>query len=152
MAQDTLNEIIVSTVEGLGYELWGVDFRPHADNGMLRIYIDSENGILVEDCAKVSRQLSSVFDVEDPIPGAYTLEVSSPGLDRMLYTPQQYEGYMGWVVKIKTRIPLDGRRNFKGTIDALNETGVILKIDGELYEVPFDSIERSRLKSESSGK
>ena len=152
MAQDTLNEIIVSTVEGLGYELWGVDFRPHADNGMLRIYIDSENGILVEDCAKVSRQLSSVFDVEDPIPGAYTLEVSSPGLDRMLYTPQQYEGYMGWVVKIKTRIPLGGRRNFKGTIDALNETGVILKIDGELYEVPFDSIERSRLKSESSGK
>ncbi|MCK5726318.1 MAG: ribosome maturation factor RimP [Thiotrichaceae bacterium] len=152
MSHVTLNEIITSTVEGLGYELWGVDFRPHADNGLLRIYIESENGILVEDCANVSRQLSSVFDVEDPIPGAYTLEVSSPGLDRMLYTPKQYESYKGWMVKIKTRVPLDGRRNFKGTIEALNEDSVILKIDQELYEVPFDSIERSRLKTESSGK
>ena len=147
MAQEILEKLIRSTVEGLGYELWGIDYRPHSDNGMLRIYIESENGITVEDCAVVSQQTSAVFDVEDPIPSAYTLEISSPGVDRMLFYGEQYAAYVGKTVKLKTRIPLDGRRNFKGTVEKVTEQDVTLKIDNELYEVPFDAIERSRLRN-----
>ncbi len=147
MAQKTLEKLIRSTVEGLGYELWGIDYRPHSDNGILRIYIESENGITVEDCAAVSLQISAVFDVEDPIPSAYTLEVSSPGVDRMLFYAEQYTAYIGKTVKLKTRIPLDGRRNFKGAVEKVTEQDVTLKIDNECYEVPFDAIERSRLRN-----
>lgn len=146
MAQEQLENMIRSTVEGLGYELWGFDYRPHSDNGLLRIFIDSGQGITVDDCAAVSHQISAIFDVEDPIPSAYTLEVSSPGMDRMLFTPEQYEPYIGETVKIKTQVPLNNRRNFKGTIERLSETEVTLKIDNEHFDVPFDAIERSRLK------
>ena len=151
MSQEVLEKLIRSTVEGLGYELWGIDYRPHSDNGMLRIYIESgtesDEGITVDDCAAVSNQISAVFDVEDPIPSAYTLEISSPGVDRMLFYGEQYAPYIGKTVKLKTRIPLDGRRNFKGTVDQTTEQAVTLKIDTELFEIPFDAIERSRLRS-----
>jgi len=146
MSQETLDTLIQTTVEGLGYELWGYDFRPHSDDGLLRIYIESDNGITVEDCATVSHQISAVFDVEDPIPSAYTLEISSPGVDRMLFSPQQYQAYIGKTVKIKTRIPLNSRRNFKGSIEELTDLEVTLKIDNEYYDIPFDAIEHSRLK------
>ena len=147
MTQNTLDTLIRATVEGLGYELWGYDYRPHTDNGLLRIYIESDNGITVDDCAIVSHQVSAVFDVEDPIPSAYTLEISSPGVDRMLFSPEQYQAYQGKTIKIKTRIPLNNRRNFKGTIEKITDQTVTLKIDHENYEIPFDAIEHSRLKS-----
>ncbi len=149
MSQQTLENLIQSTVEGLGYQLWGYDYRPHSDNGLLRIYIESADGITVEDCATVSHQMSAVFDVEDPISTAYTLEISSPGMDRMLFYPKQYPAYIGKTVKIKTRIPLNNRRNFKGTIEELTDLDVTLKIDNEFYDIPFDAIEHSRLKSGS---
>ena len=146
MSQETLEKLIQSTVEGLGYQLWGYEYRPHSDNGLLRIYIDAEKGIIVDDCAAVSEQISAVFDVEDPIPTAYTLEVSSPGIDRSLFRAEQYTSYLGEMVKIKTRIPLDGRRNYKGKITNLTDTEVTLKIDNEYFAIPFDAIDRSRLK------
>ncbi|MEE9304054.1 MAG: ribosome maturation factor RimP [Thiotrichaceae bacterium] len=151
MSQETLENLIQTTVEGLGYELWGYDYRPHSDNGLLRIYIESADGISVDDCATVSHQISAVFDVEDPISSAYTLEISSPGVDRMLFFPKQYQAYIGKTVKIKTRIPLNSRRNFKGTIEELSDLEVTLKIDNEHYDIPFDTIEHSRLKSGPKG-
>ncbi len=146
MTQETLDPLIRSTVEGLGYMLWGYDYRPHSDSGLLRIYIDSEKGITVEDCATVSRQISAVFDVEDPIASAYTLEVSSPGIDRMLFSAEQYTPYTGETIKIKTRSPLNNRRNFKGSLEQATEQTVTLKIDNEYFEIPFDTIEQARLK------
>lgn len=147
MAQENLEKLVSSTVEGLGYELWGIDYRPHTDNGMLRIYIESEKGITVDDCAAVSHQISAVFDVEEPMSTAYTLEISSPGVNRMLFYGKQYEAYIGETAKLKTRIPLNGRRNYKGTIEKVTDQEVTLKIDNELFNVPFDIIERSRLRS-----
>lgn len=146
MSLGTLENLIATTVEGLGYELWGYEYRPHSENGLLRIYIESAEGITVDDCAAVSNQISAVFDVEDPIPMAYILEVSSPGMDRMLFKPEQYTAYIGETVKIKTQYALDGRRNYKGIIQTLSETTVTLEIDKELYDIPFDAIEHSRLK------
>ncbi len=148
MSQDTLDTLIQSTVEGLGYELWGYDYRPHSENGLLCIYIESEKGITVDDCVAVSHQISAVFDVEDPIPSAYTLEISSPGMDRLLFTGKQYKAYIGKTVKIRTRIPLENnRRNFKGTIEELTEQEVTLKVDNEYYDIPFDAIDSARLQS-----
>jgi len=146
MSQETLEKLIQSTVEGLGYQLWGYEYRSHSNNGLLRIYIDSAKGIIVDDCAVVSEQISALFDVEDPISEAYTLEVSSPGIDRSLFNAKQYKPYLGEMVKIKTRIALDGRRNYKGKITDLTDTEVTLKIDNEYYAIPFDAIDHSRLK------
>ena len=150
MLQEKLEKLIRSTVEGLGYQLWGYEYRPNLDNGMLRIYIDSEKGIIVDDCAAVSEQISAVFDVEEPITSAYTLEVSSPGIDRALFSAKQYKAYIGKTVKIRTRIPLDGRRNYKGSIKSLTETEVTLKIDNEYFDIPFDAIDQARLKIANS--
>jgi ribosome maturation factor RimP len=147
MAQEKLQNIIESVVDGLGYQLWGYEYRSYEESALLRIYIDAEQGVNVDDCGKVSRQLSAVFDVEDPIPVAYVLEVSSPGIDRVLFTPEQYAPYMGRTIKIRTRIPLDNRRNFRGTIHTVTDTDVTVEIDKELFEIPFDTIDRARLKT-----
>jgi ribosome maturation factor RimP len=143
--QEKLTNLIDSTVTGLGYELWGFEYRPHSESALLRIFIESENGITVEDCAAVSRQLGATLDVEDLIPVAYILEVSSPGIDRVLFVPEHYQRYIGQLVKIRTRIAIDGRRNFKGTIVAVADDHVTLEIDNLDYTIEYDVVDRARL-------
>lgn len=143
--QDRLNHVIKATAEGLGFQLWGYEYRPHSESALLRIFIEKEAGISVEDCAKVSRQVGAVLDVEDLIPVAYILEVSSPGIDRVLFSQDQYEQYIGQAAKIRTRTPVEERRNFKGTLEKVTDTHVSILVDNETYEVPFDVIDRTRL-------
>ena len=112
---------------------------------MLRIYIDAEAGIDVEGCAKVSRQVSGVLDVEDPISGEYTLEVSSPGMDRPLFTLEQYKAYVGHVVQLKLRMPFDGRRNFKGVLSGIEDEDIVLIVDQDEYLLPIDHIEKANI-------
>lgn len=144
--QQELDNIIRSTVNGLGYELWGYEYRPQTESALLRVFIESEEGISLDDCSTVSQQLGAVLDVEDIIPVAYILEISSPGIDRVLFDPEQYEQYIGETVKIRTRIPINGRRNFKGEIAAVTETEVIVEIDNLDYEIPFELVDRARLQ------
>jgi ribosome maturation factor RimP len=143
--QEKLTSLIDSTVTGLGYELWGFEYRPHSESALLRIFIESDKGITVEDCAAVSRQLGATLDVEDLIPVAYILEVSSPGIDRVLFVPEHYQRYLGQLVKIRTRIAIDGRRNFKGTIVAVTDDDVTLEIDNLDYAIEYDVVDRARL-------
>ncbi len=143
--QTALDNLIKSTVEGLGFILWGYEYRPHSESALLRIFIESEKGISIEDCAAVSRQIGAVLDVENIIPVAYILEVSSPGMDRVLFTPQQYMDYIGDTLKIRTRTPIEERRNFKGSLISISETVVTIKVDNQEYDIPFDSIDRARL-------
>ena len=110
---EQLHALLAPVVEALGYQCWGVEFLSQGRHSLLRVYIDHSNGILVDDCEKVSRQLSGVLDVEDPISSDYTLEVSSPGLDRPLFTLEQYAANVGEQIKIKLRSPFEGRRNFQ---------------------------------------
>jgi ribosome maturation factor RimP len=112
---------------------------------VVRIYIDSPDGITVDDCAKVSRQVSSVFDVEDPIMGEYTLEVSSPGMDRPLFKLEQYRQYIGEKVKIKLRIPFDGRRNFAGQMTGVEDEDIVVAVDDNEYLLPFDLIDKASI-------
>lgn len=143
--QNRLNEIVKNTVEGLGFELWGYEYRPHSESALLRIFIEKENGIAVEDCALVSRQIGAVLDVENIIPVAYILEVSSPGMDRVLFTAEQYQDYLGDTIKIRTRTPVEERRNFKGSLIKTSDTSVTIKVDNQEFDIPFETIDRARL-------
>ena len=147
--QTELDDIVKNTVEGLNYILWGYEYRPQRESALLRIFIeknsDDESGISVDDCAIVSRQIGAVLDVENIIPVAYILEVSSPGMDRVLFTPEQYQDYLGTSMKIRTRTPIDERRNFKGTLIKTTESVVTIKVDNQEFEIPFESIDRARL-------
>ncbi len=143
--QTALDSLVKNTVEGLGFILWGYEYRPHGESALLRIFIEKEEGISVDDCALVSRQIGAALDVEDIIPVAYILEVSSPGMDRVLFSADQYQAYIGDNIKIRTRTRIDDRRNFKGSLVSADDKVVTVKVDNEDFAIPYESIDRARL-------
>jgi len=143
--QTALDNLVKNTVEGLGFILWGYEYRPHGESALLRIFIEKEEGISVDDCALVSRQIGAALDVEDIIPVAYILEVSSPGMDRVLFYPEQYQEYIGDKIKVRTRTRIDDRRNFKGLLVSADDSIVTVKVDNEEFAIPYESIDRARL-------
>lgn len=140
-----LRELIKPVVEALALELWGIEYLSHSKQTIVRIYIDSPKGIDVDDCAKVSRQVGSVFDVEDPIHGEYTLEVSSPGMDRPLFELAQYDLHGGEQVKVRLRTAFEGRRNFTGQLVGIEGDDVVIVIDESEYLLPFDLIDKANV-------
>jgi ribosome maturation factor RimP len=147
MAKNTekLSHLLSPTVTSLGYVFWGCEYLTQGRYSLLRVYIDSPNGITVDDCEKVSRQLSAVLDVEDPIQGHYSLEVSSPGLDRRLFTLEQYRQFIGQEATIKLHTPLERRRNFSGLLKDVVDEQVVIEIEGITFFLPFDYIEKGNL-------
>lgn len=140
-----LTELLEPTVEALKLELWGVEHIQQGKYSLLRIYIDADQGITVDDCANVSRQLGALLDVEDPITGEYTLEVSSPGLDRPLFTAQQFEQFVGSDVSLRMRSAIEGRRKFKGSIVKVDGDNIFLHVDGNDYELPHSDIDKASI-------
>ena len=138
-------ELLEPVVAGMGYELVEIEFNSHPKNKVLRLYIDKEEGILIEDCSEVSRQVSAVIDVEDPISGFFNLEVSSPGLDRPLRKLEDYERFKDEMVKIKTSMPQDGQRNFKGQIKDVDKDSVLIECEGKEVSLLISAIEKARL-------
>ena len=145
MLRDTLAALLVPLVEGLGYELWELDYSPGRGNGCLRLYIDAEAGITLDDCERVSRAVSELLDAEDPIPGQYTLEVSSPGLERPLRTAQQFARYVGETVFVEVAQPLEGRRRFKGALAAADAATIEVEVDGRRWTLPVAAIRKAHL-------
>jgi ribosome maturation factor RimP len=142
---------IAPVIEAMGYEFLGFELRRSSGNGLLRIYIDSESGILVDDCAKVSRQVSAMLDVEDPISGEYILEVSSPGIDRPLFEIAHYQKFLGSRIKLRTRLPHEGRRNFIGVLLRVEEPNIILEVDDKEFVLAFSNIEKAKLIADVVG-
>lgn len=142
--QDALVALVVPVVDAMGCRFWGLEYLSSGRSAMLRIYIENDP-ITVEDCEKVSRQVASLLDVEDLITSEYTLEVSSPGLDRSLYTLVQYEQYKGEKIVLKLRLPYEGRRNFKGRLNGIEGENVLLAADGCEFIFPINSIERANI-------
>lgn len=140
-----LQEMLGPTVVAMGYELWGIEHQSRGREVLLRVYIDSENGITVDDCALVSHQLSGVLDVEDPIAGEYRLEVSSPGMDRPLFTLEQFRRFVGSDVKVRLRSAFDGRRKFSGRLMAVEEEDVVVAVDEHEYLLPLEQIEKANI-------
>ncbi|MCK9619843.1 MAG: ribosome maturation factor RimP [Methylobacter sp.] len=147
-APEHLVNLIEPIVEGLGYECVGIEYNPHPKHGLLRIYIDSDNGILVEDCSKVSHQISGVLDVEDPIQGNYQLEISSPGEDRPFFKVSQFERYIGSTALVNLFKAIDGRRKITGVIEKVEDDIITLKEGEQVFEVPFVAMSKARLVPE----
>jgi ribosome maturation factor RimP len=139
-------DMLQSTVAALGYELWGVEHVAQGRHSVVRVYIDSPAGITVDDCAAVSEQVSSILDVEDPIAGEYTLEVSSPGMDRLLFNLVQYSGYVGETVELRLRSAFEGRRRFKGILKGIEGEDVVIQIDDHEFLLPYGAIEKARVQ------
>jgi ribosome maturation factor RimP len=137
--------MIAPIAASLGCELWGLEYLTQGRYTTLRIFIDGPNGVSLDDCEKVSRQVSAVMDVEDPITGEYTLEVSSPGMDRMLFKADHYARYIGEVVNLRLRMARDGRRRFKGTIIKVENDDVLVDVDGKEILLPVDSIDKANV-------
>ncbi len=138
--------LIDTTIQGLGLELWGVELMQQGSYSLLRIYIErEEEAVTIEDCEKVSRHVSALLDVEDPIAGEYTLEVSSPGVDRPLFTAKQYEQYVGSEVNIKLRQALAGRRKFKGRIVRVTGGNIGLLVEGTEYDLEHSEVEKASI-------
>ena len=145
----TLEQRLIQMFEGpilaLGFELWGIEFVRAGKHSTLRVYIDHPDGISVENCAEVSHQVSSILDVEDPISSEYNLEVSSPGMDRCLFKPSQYEQYLGEQVSLTLRMAVNNRRKYKGVISRVEGEMLMLNVDGNEETVAFANIQQANL-------
>jgi len=142
---DQIEQLIELPIESLGYELVGIEYIKNGSNTVLRIYIDAEQGIGIEDCERVSHQVSGILEVEDPISSAYSLEVSSPGFDRPLFKARDFERFAGSEVKISMKLPVQGRRNFKGALQGFDDGEILVVVDGEEYALPLTKMAKARL-------
>ena len=146
MTGDELTRLLEPTIQGLGFELADLELKVGSRDGFVRVFIDRQpEGAGLEDCEAVSRQISALLDVEDPLPGHYTLEVSSPGLDRRLTKAAHFQRFAGENVKVKLRFPKDGRRNFSGQLKAADDESIEVEVDGTSYQLTISTIESARL-------
>jgi ribosome maturation factor RimP len=174
--RDALMRLLEPPIEALNYELVDIEFAREGRGGVLRIFIDSraggvtppasehavegdspvdrdplaysESGITVEDCARVSHAVSEVLEIEDPIKGHYTLEVSSPGFDRILRKREHFERFMGERIAAELKLPLDGRRRFVGVLKSMTDDSIVVDVDGQLHSLPLERIQKARLRPE----
>lgn len=146
MTNEELSELLAPAIADLGLELVGIEFSPNTRGSLLRVYIDEpERGITIDDCERASREISALLDVNDPVAGRYTLEVSSPGLERPLFTPEHFARFVGQPVKVNVNLPLDGRRRFQGPIKAVEGDRITLEQDGRPVEIAHANIAKARL-------
>ncbi len=140
-----LANLIEPTIEQLGYELSDLELKLGGRDGIVRVFIDKPDGVDLSDCEIVSRQLSAILDVEDPLPGRYRLEVSSPGLDRKLTKPAHFQRFLGETIRVKLRFPVAGRRNFRGILRSADDDKIEVEVDGEPHSLQIATIESARL-------
>lgn len=145
MIQSDIEEYIRPVLEDMGYELWGCQYLTQGRGSLLRVYIDRPEGIGIKDCEQASFRISAALDVEDPISGNYSLEVSSPGLPRPLFYPEQYQRYIGCEVEIKLTRPFDGKKRHKGFVTMADTDNLVLSIGEEKLTFPFSSIAKASL-------
>ena len=141
-------KLLEPTVERLGYELVDLEARLGGKGGLVRVFIDKPGGIDLDDCETVSRAVSALLDVEDPVPGNYNLEVSSPGLDRKLTKVEHFQRFEGDTVNVKMRFPIEGRRRFRGTLVSSDDENIVVEVDGESHSLPLKTIDTARLVPE----
>ena len=151
--RDALMRLLEPPIEALGYELVDIEFAREGQGGVLRIFIDcrAENpspGITVDDCARVSHAVSQVLEAEDPIKGHYTLEVSSPGFDRILRTRAHFERFVGERIFAELKLPIEGRRRYVGVLKSIADGSIVVEVDGKAHSLPLERIQKARLRPE----
>lgn len=145
MTGNELAELLDPVLGRLGYELADLEVQSGGKGGFVRVFIDKPDGIDLDDCEKVSVAVSALLDVENPVPGKYTLEVSSPGLDRKLTKVEHFQRFVGEVVKVQMRLPIEGRRRFRGKLMSLDDENIVVEVDGEPHSLALATIDTARL-------
>ncbi|HCM47506.1 MAG TPA: ribosome maturation factor RimP [Colwellia sp.] len=143
--EQKITDLLRPAVEETGKTLRGIEYISAGNNSVLRLFIDHENGINVDDCAEVSRQVGALLDVEDPISSEYSLEVSSPGVDCPLFDLSHFQEVIGETVNIRLSMPLNGRRKFKGLLIAIENDTLIVQVDSIDYELAFSNVDKANL-------
>ncbi|MFZ7172303.1 ribosome maturation factor RimP [Avibacterium volantium] len=143
--EEKLSDLLKGSIEDLGCELWGIECQRAGRFLTVRIYIDKDGGVSVDDCADVSRQVSAILDVEDPIADKYNLEVSSPGVDRPLFTLEQYQRYIGEEIVVHLRIPVLERRKWQGKLEKIENDMITLLVDGQPQVLVFGNIQKANV-------
>jgi ribosome maturation factor RimP len=143
--RDELSELLTPVVSEQGLELWELEYHVRAGGGLLRLYVDSPNGVTVDDCERVSRGVSALLDESDPIPGQYTLEVSSPGLDRVLRKREHFLRFVGEAVRVETTEAIGGRKRFSGRLTEVGTDDVTIELEGRAVSIPLASLHKARL-------
>lgn len=151
MKEKLLSDLIRPVVEDLGFVFWGLEYLPQKGGALLRVYIDREQGITVDDCANCSHEISGVLEVEDPIKTAYVLEVSSPGIDRIMFSAEQFATYIGEHVAVKLAQAVNGARKVKGQITQVDGEKITVSNDSSEYCFEFNNIMKARLKPNIGG-
>jgi ribosome maturation factor RimP len=149
--RDALMRLLEPPIEALGFELVDIEFAQAGRGGVLRIFIDARAtnggpGITVDDCASVSHAVSQVLEIEDPIKGHYTLEVSSPGFDRILRTHAHFERFVGERIFAELKLPIEGRRRYAGVLKSVGVDTIVVEVDGKAHSLPFERIQKARLR------
>ena len=145
-----ISQLVATTIEDLGCELWGVELHSGGKHSKLCIYIDRAEGVTVHDCEQVSRSVSDLLDVEDLLPDRYTLEVSSPGMDRILFRPDQYQGAVGERVDLRLSVPFEKRKRIQGLLVGVENDEAVVRVDDEEYVLPIEGIARARVVPQHS--
>ncbi len=148
MIEQDIEQLVHPSIEDMGIELWGIEYQKQGRSGLLRIYIDKPEGVVLDDCERVSRQVSALLDVHDPIPGQYQLEISSPGMPRPLFYPEQYARYLGEEVQVRLNVPVNGRRKIVGVIKAAEEDALMLMEEDNEHTLLFSNILKAHLTGE----
>lgn len=143
--EQNLQEMLQDAVEDLGCELWGIECQRAGRFMTVRLFIDKDGGVTVDDCADVSRQVSAILDVEDPIADKYNLEVSSPGLDRPLFTLLQFERYIGQDIAVHLRIPVMERRKWQGKLERIEKDMITLIVDNQEQILVFGNVQKANV-------
>ncbi len=141
----SLESLFAPIIEGLGYDLWGIEYRSSQKHAHVKIFIDHADGITLDHCSEVSQQISAMLDVEDPISVPYTLEISSPGIERPLLKLEHYRRYIGAEIKVRLSWALEGRKNFKGELTAVEDDDITISLDSEEVSFSIDAVKRAHL-------
>ncbi len=142
---EALMQMLEPAVNAVGMELWGIEFLSQGRHSILRVYIDSDNGVTIDNCEAVSHQVSGILDVEDPISGEYNLEVSSPGMDRPLFTYQQFSRYVGEQIKVRLQMAVNGMRNFTGKLVQAENDTLTFEVESQQLTVSINQIDKANL-------
>ena len=126
-------------------EIWGVEYRSQGKHSKLSLYIDRDDGVGIDDCERVSRRVSDVLDVEEIVSGSYTLEVSSPGMDRILFKPEQYDRYSGEQIEVRLNYPVEGTKRIKGVLVGLEDGEAVVRVDQDEFLLPLENVQRARI-------
>lgn len=140
-----IEESLHESVERLGCQIWGVEFFSAGKRSRLRLYIDKPEGVTIDDCETVSREVSDVLDAGNLFGGGYTLEVSSPGLDRILFKAEQFEANIGATVDVRLNFPFEGRKRFVGLLADVEDARALVRLDDAEYVLPLENVQRARL-------